>query len=172
MHGARAARRAAHRACGAGERLGARVGCAGVPVLGCALPGRGRPSRLSGGATRWVRGAARWVGAAARELGCGERNRAQDGSGEEGRAGWAGHAARWAVEGAGEGELGRRGRRSGARPAGGKWSWAFFYFLSFLIKFIHERESRIKWMHIQGKHQTNINVFEHDATIIIPFGLY
>jgi hypothetical protein len=78
-------------------------------------------------------------------------------------------------------ELGRTGRREGeglwaapTRWAGGKWrpNFSFFYFLSFLIKFIHERESRIKWIHTQGKHQTNINVFKHDATIIIPLGLY
>jgi hypothetical protein len=76
-------------------------------------------------------------------------------------------------------ELGRTGRREGeglwaapTRWAGGKWrpNFSFFYFLSFLIKFIHERESRIKWIHTQGKHQMNINVFKHDATIIIPLG--
>jgi hypothetical protein len=86
-------------------------------------------------------------------------------------------ARRWttgAKHGGGEGV--RLGRRVGAglgRPRGGEGLWAtlarwagekgaqvslFSYFLSFLIKFIHGRESRIKWMHIQGKHQTNINV--------------
>jgi uncharacterized Tic20 family protein len=48
----------------------------------------------------------------------------------------------------------------------------FIHFLFFLIKFIHKKDSRIKWMHTQAKHQTNINVFQHDATIIIPLGFY
>jgi hypothetical protein len=134
-----------------------------------------RRGRAAGGV--WARAAgprqAEQAGWGCGALGRGERNRAQ------GRAGGGG--ARWVDRP--RGQMGwRRGTGGRARPAGEKkwswacggkkWSWAFFYFLSFLIKFIHERESQIKWMHIQGKHQTNINVFEHDATIIIPLGLY
>jgi hypothetical protein len=74
----------------------------------------------------------------------------------------------WAEQAAGRGGL----WAAPARWAGEKGTQVSLFFLfSFFSNLIYsrERESRIKWMHIHGKHQMNINVFEHDATIIILY---
>jgi hypothetical protein len=144
-----------------------RLGRGSVGWLGWGAGLRAREGRVVG------RGCALGCAAAAARVGRGE-----------------GHAARWAVQARGR----PRGKGSAPRPPRGGWArkaagrggfvgrasalgwgkghpgFSFFLFSFFLN--LQERESRIKWMHIQGKHQTNINVFEHDATIIIPLGLY
>jgi hypothetical protein len=51
-----------------------------------------------------------------------------------------------------------------------------FLFLNFLfsaIKFIYIIEPHVKWIHTKVRHQTKkTNIFQHDASIIIPLGFY
>jgi hypothetical protein len=80
------------------------------------------------------RGAQRWAHWLARAQACGTE--------------WAARAVR---RGRGEGDLGR------LRVLG--FFLSLFLSSFYFIKFIHNKESRIKWMNTQTKHQTNINVF-------------
>jgi hypothetical protein len=40
------------------------------------------------------------------------------------------------------------------------------------IKFIYNNKPHIKWIHTAAKHQIKINIFQHDASIIISLGFY
>ena len=48
----------------------------------------------------------------------------------------------------------------------------FVFYLFPAIKFIHNNEPHIKWIHTEAKHQTKTNIFQHDASIIFPLGFY
>jgi hypothetical protein len=63
------------------------------------------------------------------------------------------------------------GPNRGMVVGGGGWALSFLFislyfipFRLFIIKFIHNNEPQIKWMHTKFTNQTKIDVFWHDAT--------
>jgi hypothetical protein len=79
----------------------------------------------------------------------------------------AGHAGQHAPRPAGRSGPRARSGEGGEKEIWAGWEyWAFFslsFFISsffyLFIKFIYNKESRIKWMHTQVKYQINIDVF-------------
>jgi hypothetical protein len=59
-----------------------------------------------------------------------------------------------------------------AKGEGPGWVFLPILFLFPVIRFIYNNEPHIKRIHTKAKHQTKTNIFQHDASTIIPLGFY